>query len=893
MFSQDYAWKPLAIGAGGYVTAVDTHPDGTIVIRTDTNSQYIWSGTRWTQLVTTLSMPPAAILPYIAGVGWEIRIAPSNSSVLYMVWSDGYIYKTTNKGLTWTRTNFTPSIPSPILTSPGTIQADLARSYCYKMAVDPFNSNIVFCDVPSQGLYTTTTGGSSPWTLISTGAGGVPRGIPVLAISSGVISSAAYPGNNGIAFDPATVSGGVTQTIYTASHGNGVYLSTNAGSTWTAISPSQTLTIPAASTITAASWAATSGGQITLTTSAPHGIAVGATFAVSSVSPSGYNGVYTALSGTTGSTIVATQTVNPGTYTSGGTVATTYWSLIAGAGVNEITVTTSTVHNLPIGGSFTITGASPSGYNGSYAVQSIVSTTKITALQSVDPGAYISGGTFTNALLQDVAHGIVVNSVYYVADSSIGIWKYASGSWTQLVSNVNGSFSKILVDPTDFTHLLRFANGGECSQSFDSGSTWTGLLYHTYTAADIPWLSQFESINYNGQLTLGGVAWDPLTPGQIIVTGGRGVWNFIPPTKLQTVNGNNPSTYVSRNLGINNLATVFVICPISGNPVTSSQDFGVLIPNNLDSYPLFNGPLGIFTPTFSIDFAISNPYFMVVSAGVFYGIGKDSTGYSTDGGRTWTVFVNKPIGYNSVLCSMVAVSTPQNFILWQQITAPSYTLDGGQTWHAVSIPGISTWTDSWGYYLHRRMLFADKTTPGTFYLDNIAHGLYMTIDGGQNWTQQTAFPPAFGNGNFAPVAGAFFNAYMDAIPGRAGELLYTSGPVAPTSLPPGASQKFMLSLDSGASWNQVGTILAVCCFGFGKAAPGSIYPTIYVVGWLSSVYGIYYSTDRAVTWTQIGQFPGGSLQAASSISGDPDIFGQAYVAFQGGGYVYLPAIQTN
>ncbi|HEY2678639.1 MAG TPA: hypothetical protein VGI65_16830, partial [Steroidobacteraceae bacterium] len=53
--------------------------------------------------------------------------------------------------------------------------------------------------------------------------------------------------------------------------------------------------------ITTATWAA---GQATYTTAAPHGFAVGASVTVSGVSPAGFNGTFTTLTGTTASTLI-------------------------------------------------------------------------------------------------------------------------------------------------------------------------------------------------------------------------------------------------------------------------------------------------------------------------------------------------------------------------------------------------------------------------------------------------------------------------------------------------------------------------------------------------------------------------------------------------------------
>ena len=121
----------------------------------------------------------------------------------------------TNKGTTWTQTSFAQVAANP---------NDSFRMYGQKMAVDPNNPNIVYVGTPKNGLWVTTDGGKT-WAQVSA--------IPVSGTSSGQ-----YPGITGIMFDPAIggAVNGVTQTIFASSYGNGVYESTNGGSTWTKLS---------------------------------------------------------------------------------------------------------------------------------------------------------------------------------------------------------------------------------------------------------------------------------------------------------------------------------------------------------------------------------------------------------------------------------------------------------------------------------------------------------------------------------------------------------------------------------------------------------------------------------------------------------------------------------
>src|SRR4051794_10599695 len=85
-------WKPLAMGAGGWLVGMDIAPDGTKVVRTDTYGAYLWTGSRWVQLVNAASMPAGDInVDKNEGV-YEIRIAASNTSRFYMMYL-GSVYR--------------------------------------------------------------------------------------------------------------------------------------------------------------------------------------------------------------------------------------------------------------------------------------------------------------------------------------------------------------------------------------------------------------------------------------------------------------------------------------------------------------------------------------------------------------------------------------------------------------------------------------------------------------------------------------------------------------------------------------------------------------------------------------------------------------------------------
>ena len=175
------AWQELKIGAGGFLTGIDIAPDDTMVVRTDTYGAYIWNGTQWQQLVTSTSMPAADVAARQRRGRLRnpdrVRAIPTSCTWMYL----GDVYRSTDKGTTWTKTAFAQVTESP---------NDPYRMNGQKMAVDPNNPNVVYVGTPQNGLFVTTDGGAS-WQKVSA--------VPVSATDA----SGEYPGITGITFDPA------------------------------------------------------------------------------------------------------------------------------------------------------------------------------------------------------------------------------------------------------------------------------------------------------------------------------------------------------------------------------------------------------------------------------------------------------------------------------------------------------------------------------------------------------------------------------------------------------------------------------------------------------------------------------------------------------------------
>jgi photosystem II stability/assembly factor-like uncharacterized protein len=259
--------------------------------------------------------------------------------------------------------------------------------------------------------------------------------------------------------------------------------------------------------------------------------------------------------------------------------------------------------------------------------------------------------------------------------------------------------------------------------------------------------------------------------------------------------------------------------------------------------------------------------------------GVEQSGYSTNGGVTWNVFTTLPSFASNTIGGTIAASTPEN-IIWAPANGgtPAYTMDGGESWHDVDLPGTDNWGDfHWAYYFNKTTVTADRVLENTFYMYDVASGVHSSTDGGATWTNVF-------KGELSPWSG--FNSKIVAVPDSAGELFFTGRPQDDPSIPDSFAT-FMHSTDGGFNWKAVPNVTEVITFGYGAPATEGGPATIDIVGYVNGDYGIWQSADNAETWTQIGEFPGGSLDYIRTISGDPNN-GNVYIGFAGSGYAYLP-----
>lgn len=456
-------------------------------------------------------------------------------------------------------------------------------------------------------------------------------------------------------------------------------------------------------------------------------------------------------------------------------------------------------------------------------------------------------------------------------DSSTTIRRLASGSWTSPTIGTNG-VRGLTVNPSNSLQAWGVDSTGAISYSSDNGATWSGFSGgHSLTSTDIPWLTYTHtSVNLQPGATL---AYDPSGSNKLYLGFGLGIASATAPTSATSV------AWTDLSVGIEQIISTRILKPSGVNPIMAGWDQGVWRSPGISTYPSTKGVTdntGSTVPAaWDIDCAAGTT--VVVALVGEPGGGGDVSGKSTDGGQTWSKFSTNTFAQGTLRGGMIAASTSTNYVVVQtdngsNTNQPYYTTDGGATWTAITISGISTTGPTgWcaNYYDDNHTLCADRVNANTFYIYNSGTqpGVYKSTNGGSSWTRVRT--TAFSGGSAARLV---------SVPSNAGHLFYCSGRFA-LSTP-------VRSTDAGSTWSNISNLGGTWCFGFGKAlAGGGGYPAIYAAGYdtTNTVFGIRRSVDNAVSWQLLpnSMYPANSLDNINDITGDMDNYGDVYIALRG------------
>jgi xyloglucan-specific exo-beta-1,4-glucanase len=157
-------WKNVQIGGGGFVSGIITSKNDADLkyARTDVGGAYRWDAAtkKWISLLDWLSIDQVGYF----GVE-SLAIDPQNNNVVYLLVGTSYfnngktaILKSTNKGNTFTEIEVTSQFKAH--------GNGMGRSNGERLAVDPNNSNIIYCGTRNNGIFQSIDAGLT-WNKLS------------------------------------------------------------------------------------------------------------------------------------------------------------------------------------------------------------------------------------------------------------------------------------------------------------------------------------------------------------------------------------------------------------------------------------------------------------------------------------------------------------------------------------------------------------------------------------------------------------------------------------------------------------------------------------------------------------------------------------------------------
>lgn len=476
-----------------------------------------------------------------------------------------------------------------------------------------------------------------------------------------------------------------------------------------------------------------------------------------------------------------------------------------------------------------------------------------------------------------------VNGYLYLAYSDKGgpydggkgrLWRYATatGTWTDISpvaeADTYYGFGGLTVDRQKPGTVMATAYSSwwpdtQIFRSTNSGGTWTKAWDYTsypnranrYTmdVSSSPWLtwganpSPPEQTPKLGWMTEA-LEIDPFDSDRMMYGTGATIYGT---ENLAQWDSGGQFTLKPMVQGLEETAVNDLASPPSGAPLLSALgDVGGFRHTDLTKVPsmMFTSPN--FTTTTSLDFAETNPNTVVRVGNLDSG---PHVAFSTDNGANWFAGTD-PSGVSGG--GTVAAAADGSRFVWSPAgAAVQYTTGFGTSWQASS--GIPSGA----------VVESDRVDPKVFYGFKSGR-FYVSSDGGATFTASSATGLPGGD-----------SVRFKALPGVRGDVWLAGGASD-------GAYGLWHSTDAGATFAKLPNVEQADTVGFGKAAPGASYQTLYTSAKIAGVRGIFRSTDKGATWTRVNDDAHQWGWTGAAITGDPRVYGRVYVSTNGRGVVY-------
>ena len=423
------------------------------------------------------------------------------------------------------------------------------------------------------------------------------------------------------------------------------------------------------------------------------------------------------------------------------------------------------------------------------------------------------------------------------------VWEYSAvgGNWVNVTpAGPAHPYGGISIDPADPKHLVvstintwlpqgpgRY--GDRILTSRDAGRSWVDVVARGFAldprGAD--WIGNGQSIHWAGS-----VEFDPFDSRQVWVGSGNGLF------KTRDIDAATTS-WDFDVAGLEETVPYNFETVGSGPLVSVIADFDGFVNADPARYGVQHAPQ--MGSTSGLAIAAQDGRIMARAGAALY--------YSSNGGASW----NKAAVINGDHGQLALSADGYSLLHSPAGSATSYrSVNFGASWTPVAGLGVSD-----------ARPVADPVNPHKFYVYDNGR-LLASADGGASFAPRGSLA-----GGGAPL--------LRAAPGREGDLwvCLNGGGLA-------------RSTDSGASFGKVAGVGQCGAIGFGKAAPGAVYPTLFMYGTVGATSGVLRSTDAGASWVRVnddGHRFGGPGNARM-VNGDMNVYGQVYMSTAGRGIVH-------
>ncbi len=539
--------------------------------------------------------------------------------------------------------------------------------------------------------------------------------------------------------------------------------------------------------------------------------------------------------------------------------------------------------------------------------------------RSTDGGetfAYIGGANAPAHVLmltldRSTPGGVLVSSRF-----EKGIRRYDGKGWSILPGTEEQTFFSIVQDPRKPERLIGASNVNRGMwRSIDGGKTWEKFSVRNRN------LKPFQYTDYNwGQILAksdataefiypgeSNLVLDPANPDiawagdPFAVLRAKNIWAPVPEWEPILE-------------GLETTVAWRVRAPLSAKPLlyyTCADVAGVKFDDDLTKSPAVNLATAIFpndqkrgdAVVSDVAYAPSEPTKHVAlrsTLGAYYS-SYPRVYRSTDSGTTWDEGHDAPpadagTSANSLSPGSaklaISSSNPDHWVYIGANRAPYFTTQGfsGKTIEWKSSTGFTSRLKDINPYLTNLVqIAADPGDGKSFYISILDNGqlrVWSSTDGGATWSlaEGATLPPgkAYNPGKFERGRAGI---QLEAIKNGDGKTEVWINLCA---------QGLWRSVDKGRTFQQVapGVVQWANGFAFGKAAPGSKVPALYVVGRVKdgekTTDGVFLSNNLGKTFLQIT--PEGTSYAGGEtvldMCGDPRVYGRVFIGLNGTGVVY-------